>query len=163
MPALDQIHVDILRSHLAAILDWGDAHVTFDQAVEGLAPDRYGAQPEGLPYTPWQLVEHIRIAQADILAFCTDPNYVAPDWPDDYWPKEGSPQSPEAWAESVAAVRADREALKDLILNPQIDLLEQIPHGEGQTYLREILLVADHAAYHIGQLVAVRRLIGTWD
>ena len=153
---------DMLREQLIKLLDWQDAHVNFDDAVEGIPAQSQGVRPEGLPYSPWQLLEHVRLTQRDILDFCRDPSYEAPKWPDDYWPKSAIPTTPEAWQESVAAYRADREALKEIIADPKLDLYARIPHGGGQTYLREVLLVADHSAYHVGELVAVRRLLGVW-
>lgn len=158
--ATDQI--ETLRSQLVKLLDWGDAHVDFDAAINGLPVSLRGERPIGLPYSAWQLLEHMRIAQRDILDFCRDSDYRQPKWPDDYWPGTEAPPSPEAWEESVAAFRADREALKRLIADPALDLLGRVPNGDGQTYLREALLVADHSAYHLGELVAVRRLLGAW-
>lgn len=154
--------VAALRAQLVKLLDWGEAHVDFDSAVEGIPAELRGERPGGLPYSAWQLLEHMRIAQRDILDFCRDPAYRQPKWPDDYWPGTESPPSPEAWEESIAAFRVDREALKGLIADPALDLFDQVPDGEGQTYLREALLVADHNAYHLGELVAVRRLLGAW-
>ena len=116
----------------------------------------------GLPYSPWQLIEHIRMAQHDILDFCVNTSYREKKWPDDYWPSYPAPPSDAAWDESVASYVRDRDALKRLARDPQIDLTAKIPHGNGQTYLREILLVADHTSYHVGQLVLVRRLLGIW-
>jgi uncharacterized damage-inducible protein DinB len=153
---------DALRTHLLRLLDWQDAHTSFDAAVEGIPPERQGARPPGLPYSPWELLEHLRIAQRDILDFCRDPAYSEPKWPDDYWPSSPEPPAEDAWEASVAAFRADREALKRLTADSGRDLCAQIPHGSGQTYLREVLLVADHNAYHVGQLVVVRRLLGLW-
>lgn len=152
----------MLREQLIKLLGWQDAHVNFDVAVEGIPPQLQGVRPEGLPYSPWQLLEHMRLTQRDILDFCRDPAYEAPKWPDDYWPQSTIPPTPEAWLGSVAAFRADREALERLIADPTLDLYAKIPHGEGQTYLREVVLVADHSSYHIGELVAVRRLLGAW-
>lgn len=152
----------MLREQLIKLLGWQDAHVNFDDAVEGIPPQLQGVRPEGLPYSLWQLLEHMRLTQRDILAFCLDPSYEAPKWPDDYWPKSTIPPTSEDWQESVLAFRADRESLKGLISDPTLDLYERIPHGEGQTYLREVVLVADHSAYHLGELVAVRRLLGIW-
>ena len=152
---------DGLREHLARVLDWKDAHATYDDAVEGIAQEMRGRQAEGLPYSPWQLVEHLRITQWDILDFCVNPAYAEMEWPEDYWPPTAEPPSEEAWDESLRAYRADREALKRLA-GEQPNLFAAIPHGTGQTYLRELLLVADHSSYHVGQLVAVRRLLGIW-
>jgi len=150
------------REQLIKLLDWQDAHVNFDVVVDGIPPPKQGVRPEGLPYSPWELLEHMRITQNDILSFCKDPNYKTPSWPDEYWPKSTTPPTPEDWQHSVAAFRADREALQGLVSDPALDLYAEIPHGEGQTYLREVLLAADHAAYHLGELVAVRRLLGVW-
>lgn len=153
---------DSLRKHLAALLSWQDAHVDFDAAVKGLPPRLRGVQPQGLPYSAWQLLEHLRLAQRDILEFCVDPAYRAPKWPDDYWPKSAAPPTPKAWQQSVAGFRADRRSLEKLLADPTLDLFAKIPHGEGQTYLREFLLVADHSAFHVGQLIILRRLLGAW-
>jgi hypothetical protein len=152
-----------LRDHLRRLLDWRDAHADFDAAVKDMPPDRAGERPGGLPYSPWELLEHLRIAQRDILDFCRDPNYAEKKWPDDYWPDDPAPLTAEAWGESVAAFRADLEALKQLVADPAVDLFAKVPHGQGQTYLRELLLVADHNAYHVGQLIVVRRLLGAWE
>lgn len=151
-----------LRQYLARLLDWEDAHVGFDSAIEDIAEMLRGQQPSGLPYSPWQLLEHIRLAQGDILEFCRDPAYRERRWPDDYWPEAPTPPSTEAWEHSVAQVRRDRQALKAMATDTTLDLLATIPHGSGQTYLRELLLIADHTAYHVGQLVVVRRLLGDW-
>jgi hypothetical protein len=153
---------EALRAQIAHLLDWHEAHAGFDDAVEGLPAKLRGVIPEGLPYSAWQLVEHIRRAQADILDFCVNPNYVERKWPEDYWPEEAAAPSPADWNESIAAFRKDREELKRLCADPDVDLFAPIPHGSGQTYLREFLLVADHTAYHVGQLIAVRRLLDAW-
>ena len=151
-----------LRSHLAALLDWQSAHVGFDYAVAGLPPADRGRRPAGLPYSPWELVEHLRIAQRDLLDFCRPHGYEALDWPEDYWPASPEPPSEAAWEASLDAFRADRDALKALAADEAVDLLAVVPNGTDQTYLRELLVAADHAAYHVGQLVAVRRLLGSW-
>ena len=153
---------DTLREQLVKLLSWQDAHVNFDDAVEGIPLQSQSLQPAGLPYSPWQLLEHMRLTQRDILDFCRDPTYEGPNWPDDYWPKSANPPTPESWQKSVDTFRADREALASLISDPTLDLYAKIPHGEGQTYLREAVLAADHSAYHIGELVALRRLLGVW-
>lgn len=153
---------EALRTQLLRLLDWHEAHVDFDAAVKGIPPKLRGAQPDGLPYSPWQLLEHMRIAQHDILDFCRNPAYTEMKWPDDYWPKGAAPPSAAAWDESIAAFRRDREALKQFLANPALDVFGKIPHGTSQTYLREVLLVADHNAYHLGQLVAARRQLGIW-
>jgi uncharacterized damage-inducible protein DinB len=151
------------RGQLARLLDWEEAHVGLDAAIEDLPAAQRGIQPAGLPYSCWQLLEHIRIGQADILEFCRDPAYRKRQWPAEYWPKSPSPPDPAAWDASAAAFRRDREALKALANDPSVDLMAAVPHGTGQTYLRELLLAADHTAYHVGQLIVVRRLLGRWN
>lgn len=151
-----------LRKHLAALVHWKDAHVDFDAAVKGIPARCRGVQPPGLPYSPWQLLEHIRLAQADILDFCLNPSYFAPKWPDDYWPSSPTPPDSRAWQMSVSSYRADLRSLGILLDDPAIDVYSEIPHGQGQTYLREILLIADHTAFHLGEIVVVRRLLGVW-
>ncbi|CAN5209012.1 DinB family protein [soil metagenome] len=153
---------DRYRETVARLLDWDEAHAGFDKALSGIPPELRGVPPEGLPYSPWQLLEHLRLAQRDILDFCRDPDYTQPEWPEDYWPPTPAPRSADEWERSVEAFRGDRDALRRLASDPDLDLTAEIPHGEGQTYLRELLLVADHNAYHLGQLVVVRRLLGIW-
>jgi uncharacterized damage-inducible protein DinB len=154
--------LDTLRAHLSRLLDWQDAHAGFDTVVEGVPTDLQGTQPGGLPFSAWQLLEHMRITQHDILDFCRNPHYEELSWPRDYWPETAAPPDENAWNRSVEAFRADREALKQLTGDRAVDLFATIPHGSGQTYVREILLVADHNAYHLGQLLLVRRLLGIW-
>ena len=151
-----------LREHLARALGWADAHMSFDDAVADLPAPLRGRKPKGLPYSPWQLVEHIRITQRDILDFCRNPKYQEIAWPDAYWPKSPAPPSDDAWEASVSRIREDRAALEALARDEAIDLAARIPHGTGQTYLREILLVIDHTAYHMGELIVARRLLGAW-
>jgi uncharacterized damage-inducible protein DinB len=151
-----------LRAQLRRILSWQDAHVGFEKSVEGLAPKHRGVRVEGFPHSAWELVEHMRLTQRDILEFCRNPKYEEPTWPDDYWPKSPEPPSDHAWDDTIAAFREDRAELEALAMDESIDLFAKIPHGAGQTYIREILLVADHNAYHLGQLVAVRRQLGAW-
>ena len=153
---------DPLREQLAAVLAWGDAHVDLDRAVRGLPKSQRGRRPKGLAWSVWELVEHIRLAQRDILEFCLDPNYAERKWPEDYWPKRPARPSEAAWTKSLGAIRRDQAAFQKLARNPKLDLFAKIPHGSGQTYLREILLAADHMSYHVGQIVAVRRLLGCW-
>ena len=152
-----------LREQLAAVLRWEDAHASLDRVVDGVPQARWSAAAAGLPYTLWQLLEHIRLAQHDILDFCRNPGYAELRWPDDYWPPAGATPSPDEVSASIAALREDREALAALALDSRIDLFARIPHGTGQTYLRELLLAADHTSYHLGQMVAVRRALGVWD
>jgi uncharacterized damage-inducible protein DinB len=153
---------DSIRAAIARLLDWEDAHASFDKVVSGLPPKLQGQVPPKLPYSPWQLLEHLRITQHDILDFCVNPGYEELDWPADYWPKTPAPPSPGDWDQSVAAFRKDREALQQLALNPKIDLMGRVPAGKDQTYLRELLLVADHTAYHLGEMVVARRALGAW-
>jgi uncharacterized damage-inducible protein DinB len=152
-----------LRAQLARLLESKEAHATFEAAVKGVPVKERGAVPRGWQYSIWQLVEHIRLAQADILDFSVNPKYEERlKWPDDYWPASRAPKSGAAWTRALAAYRRDREAMRTLANDPGIDLFAAIPHGTGQTYLREILLVADHTAYHVGQIVALRRQLGIW-
>ena len=152
-----------LRAHLTKLLAWHDAHVDFDTAVADLSTELRGRIPRGSPYSIWQLVEHLRIAQHDILDFCVNPHYKEMHWPDDYWPSDPAPVDDRAWTTSLDHYRRDLAKVQQLAENTAIDLFATIPHGSGQTYLREILLVADHAAYHVGQIVIVRRLLGAWE
>jgi uncharacterized damage-inducible protein DinB len=154
-----------LRTQLASVLDWGESHVSFDKATGGIPADTRGAQAQGFAHSPWQLLEHIRIAQKDILAFCTSPTYVHDlTWPEDYWPSDAAPTDEAAWDHSIAGYKTDREALQQCALNVHADLLAPVPTGDvNQTLLRGILLAASHASYHLGQLVAVRRALGIWS
>jgi uncharacterized damage-inducible protein DinB len=150
-----------LRAHLGKLLGWEDAHVGFDAAVEGIPAALRHVAPKGLPHSSWQLLEHLRRCQRDILDFCRNPAYVEPSM-EEYWPPSARPPTTAAWKESIATFRRDRDALKKLAEDTAVDLFARIPHGTGQTYLRELLLVADHNTYHVGQLVAVRRALGIW-
>ncbi len=149
-----------VRDFVAQLLAWEDAHVGFDTAVAGIPEHDRGTRAGA--HSPWELVEHIRLAQHDILDFSRNSDYKEMEWPKDYWPPTPAPPSPAAWDESLATVRREREALKQMALDASIDLTRKIPHGNGQTYLRELLLVADHTAYHVGQLVMVRQSLGIW-
>ena len=160
MPSVD---VDVLRRHLLELLEGGHAHPDFESAIGGLPADLRGAKPASLPHTPWRLLEHMRIAQRDILQFSIDPAHVSPEFPAGYWPDGDGPPDPAAWDRSLETFRADLQRMKDLVADPRTDLLAPIPGGQGQTILREALLVADHNSYHIGQMIAVRRLLGAWD
>jgi hypothetical protein len=151
-----------LRDHLLYLLRGGGAHLDFDAAIADLPPKLRGGKPAGLPHTPWRLLEHLRICQWDILEFSRNPKHVSPQFPAGYWPAGDAPPDDAAWDRSVAGFRADLKAMQDLVADPATDLFAPIPHGEGQTILREALLVADHNAYHLGQLVTVRRLLGAW-
>jgi len=154
--------MDLLRDHLVKLLRGGGAHVDFEKAVKGLPVDVRGKRPKGVEHSPWEILEHMRIAQWDILDFSRNPNYQSMKWPDDYWPKTAKPPGAKAWSKSVRAFREDLEAMCALVNDPEIDLDARIPHGDGQTILREALLIADHNAYHLGELVLVRRMLGAW-
>ena len=155
-------HDQQLREHLLYLLRGGGAHLDFEAAFADLPAESRGAKLAGLPHTPWRLLEHMRIAQWDILEFCRNPRHVSPPFPDGYWPSGDAPAASADWDRSVAAFRADLQAMQDLVAAPATDLFAPIPHGEGQTILREALLVADQNSYHLGQLVVVRRLLKTW-
>jgi uncharacterized damage-inducible protein DinB len=152
----------VLRDHLGRLLSWEDAHVAYDQAVDGIPPELQGVRPARLPHSAWEIVEHLRITQHDILDFCRNPAYRELDWPAGYWPSTMAPPDENAWEGSRRRYRHDRRALQQLAADPAVDLGARIPHGSGQTYLRELILVADHSAYHVGQIVLVRRLLGIW-
>jgi len=149
----------MLRDQLSRLLEKSEAHAGFDKAVGGIAPEARGTRPAGLPHSAWELLEHIRLAQRDILEFSQEGDYVGRAWPDEYWPETPDPPSPEAWDESVEAVHRDRAELQRLVEDPGIDLFAIVPNGTKQTYLREALLAADHMAFHVGQLMTVRRLL----
>jgi hypothetical protein len=151
-----------LRKHLVALLDGGNAYATFDQIIAGFPPKLRGEVPKGLPHSAWMLLEHLRLAHWDILEFSCNPKYVAPNWPDDYWPKNPAPAIANAWAKSVKSFQSDLEAMKKLVSDPKTDLFAKIPWGDGQTVLREALLVAEHNAHHLGQIIDIRRLLGIW-
>ncbi len=151
-----------LRKHLLELLSGASAHLTFDRAIRGLPRNLRGRQSEGVPFTAWRLLEHLRIAQWDILEFCRNPRHVSPEFPSGLWPPSPAPPNPAAWDRSVKAFRRDLKQMEKLVANPKADLFRPIPHGQGQTLLREALLVADHNAYHLGQLIMLRRLLGAW-
>jgi uncharacterized damage-inducible protein DinB len=151
-----------LRQHVVKLLDWRDAHIGFHQVIADWPAELRAAKPAGAPHSAWQLLEHLRIAQGDILDFCRNPTYKELDFPAGYWPAGDTPPTDDAWKESLRAFRADLAALQKLVANPATDLFAPIPHGQGQTILREALLVADHNAYHLGQLLLLRRLLGAW-
>ncbi len=153
---------DPVREQVVALLRGGNAHVTIDQVVQDFPDKMRGMKPKDAPHTAWQLLEHLRIAQWDILEFSRNAKHVSPEWPDGYWPKSEKPPSAKAWDESVASLKKDLKAMQKLIEDPKSDLHAKIAHGTGQTLFREALLVADHNAYHLGQLVLLRRLLGAW-
>jgi hypothetical protein len=160
---------DPLRSLLLTQLDATVARRPYTEILGGVPPAARGIQPDGLPkaYSLWQILEHMRRSQAAYLDHCVDPNYTVPEWPDDYWPAAVAPPSEEAWTESLRGFRSDLETVKELVANPDVDLTGDIPHGDapayhGHTYAGEIAAIADHNAYHLGQVVTVRRLVGAW-
>ncbi|MDR7555471.1 MAG: DinB family protein [Armatimonadota bacterium] len=151
-----------LRRWLRWQLRGGHAHVPFEKAVAGLSSRLRGVKPRGLPYSPWMLLEHLRIAQWDIVEYCLNPGHVSPPWPEGYWPKDPAPPTAGAWTASIAAFQRDLRRMERLVANRAIDLLAPIPHAKRHTYLREVLILIDHNAYHIGQLIVVRRVLGAW-
>ena len=151
-----------LRKEVDRILSGKGAHADFDAAVADLAPKLRGAKPDGAPHSAWELLEHLRIAQWDMLEFSRDPKHVSPDWPDGYWPKSAEPDSATAWEHSVKAFQRDLKAMRELVSDPKSDLFTPFPHGKGQTLLREALQTADHNAYHVGELIFLRRMLGAW-
>ena len=152
-----------LREHLVYLLKGGGAHIHFMDALEGFPAGKRGAFAQGLAHTAWQLLEHARLAQWDILEFSRNPKHVSPEFPDGYWPKTPIPPNDEAWEQSVAKFQDDLEQMIRLVESPKTDLLAKIPHGQRQTILREALLLSDHNSYHLGQLVDLRRALGVWQ
>lgn len=152
-----------LRDHLLELLRTGSAHLGFDEAIEGLPADLRGSRTQDLQHTPWQLVEHLRITQWDILEFSRNADHVSPKWPEGYWPETAAPPDDQAWDRAVGQFRSDLQAMQDLVADPKTDLFAKIPWGSGQTILREAMLVADHNAYHVGQIVTVRQALGAWQ
>jgi hypothetical protein len=152
----------LLRQHLEKLLLGGEAHATFDAAIKDLPVRLRGKRPAGAEHSPWQLLEHLRIAQSDILEFSRDAKHESPKWPEGYWPIKPAPPDKNAWEKSVRAFRRDLKAMCSLVSDEKTDLFAPIAHGDGQTILREALLLADHNAYHLGQLVLLRRLLGAW-
>lgn len=148
-----------LRDQLADVLDWGHAHIKFDDAVKDFPPELRGKRPAGAPHSAWELLEHLRLALWDIYEFSVDASHVSPEFPDGYWPVTPEPPSEAAWDESVSAYREILRKFAALVSDESVDLFAKIPHGDGQTVLREVLLAADHDAYHLGQLVIVRRML----
>ena len=149
-----------LRRHLVELLEGGSAHITFADAVRDFPVERAGVRPEGSPHSAWELLEHLRIAQADIVRFSLGKDYVEPKWPEDYWPSSPAPKDDAEWGDSVEAVKQDLARFLAMLSNESRSLLEPFAWGEGQTLLREALLIADHNAYHLGQLMLVRRMLG---
>ena len=153
---------EALVAQLTQLLEGGNAHATFEQAVAELpAPLRNQAVP-GVPYTIWHLVEHLRIAQWDIVEFTLDPNHESPEWPAGYWPTKDSAVDEAGWQAALEAIARDQQRFLDLLHDPATDLFTPLPHGDGQNVLREALLIGDHAAYHTGEIILLRRLLGAW-
>jgi uncharacterized damage-inducible protein DinB len=153
---------DPVREQVINLLQGGQAHLTLDNAIKNFPLKQRGMKPKGATHTAWQLLEHIRIAQWDILEFSRNAKHVSPSWPEGYWPKTEKPPSDAAWKKTIDSIKKDLLAMQDLVENPKTDLYAKIPHGTDQNILREALLIADHNAYHIGQLVLLRRLLGAW-
>ena len=151
-----------LRTQLVELLDGHQAHIELLSTLRKISVGNLSKKPDGAPSTLWELFEHMRIAQSDILHFCQNPSHISPEWPEGYWPNNPPPTSHIKWEESIAAFRRDLDTVKALVLNPEINLHEALPHGNGQTMFREVLLVADHNAYHLGQLVLTLKMIGSW-
>ncbi len=152
-----------LREHLLNLLKGDGAHVDFEAAVKDLPANLRGKRPKGAEHSPWEVLEHLRIAQWDILEFIRNPKHVSPEFPSGYWPRSETPPSEKAWDHAVAAFRADLRAISDLLASDATDLFAPLAHAEGKTILREALLVADHNSYHLGELVLLRRLLGAWQ
>jgi hypothetical protein len=155
-------HEQALRKHLLELLAGGEAHAKFEDVVKGLPVELRRAKPAQFPHSPWMLLEHLRLAQWDILEFSRNARHVSPKWPEGYWPKTAAPPNAASWAKSVQQFRRDAKAMQRLVANRKTDLFARIPWGDGQTILREALLLADHNAYHLAQLVDVRRMLGVW-
>ncbi len=151
------------RAIVASALDWEQAHISLDNAVAELPRERRGERPTGFPHSVWELLDHIRRTQHDLLEFCRNPSYHEPKWPDDYWPPTPAPPDESAWDACLAAIRRDRDELARFARESDVDLTTRIPHGTGQTYLRTIIVAVDHTSYHVGQIVAVRRMLGAWS
>jgi hypothetical protein len=151
-----------LRQHLVKLLKGGEAHADFEQGIADFPRELRGKTPQGAEHSPWQLLEHLRIAQEDILDFSINPDYKPKEWPKEYWPETAEPPDTRAWDRSVKDYKKDLQAMCDLVEDPKTDLFAKIPHGDGQTILREALVLADHNSYHLGQFVLLRRELGAW-
>jgi DinB superfamily len=160
--AIKDPHGKQLREHLLDLLNGGGAHARFDDAVKDLSENLRGAKPNGFPHSAWMLLEHLRLAQSDILEFSRSSKHTSPEWPKGYWPRTEAPPNTAAWNSSIRQFRKDLKAMQALVANPKTELYARIPWGDGQTILREALLLADHNAYHVAQLIDVRRLLGAW-
>lgn len=151
-----------LKAELANTLQWRGAHASFADAVENLSIENIGSTEHALPYSIWQLTEHIRIAQHDIVSFCLDKSYQERSWPDEYWPSEAAPDTMKTWKQTLLDIQSDRQRMIDAVKNPDTDLLEPLPRGNGQHLFREAMLIVDHEAYHTGQIVMIRKLLNDW-
>lgn len=152
----------VMREQLLALLRGGNAHLGFDEAVADFPVEYINTKPPNVSYTPWHLLEHIRIAQWDILEFVRNPDHVSPGWPEGYWPPPGEQADETRWQQTINEFRADLKAIEDLVTDPSTDFFSPIPHAPGYTIFREVLLVADHNAYHIGEFAILRQVMGTW-
>jgi len=152
----------VLREHLLSLLNGGNAHMGFDDMIADFPPEHINSKASHVTYTPWHILEHIRITQLDILEFIRNPRYQSPSWPVGYWPAQDAQADKAAWDRTIAAFQADLQTLKQMVQDPKTDLYTRLPHGTGQTILREILLVADHNAYHIGEFAVLRQVMQTW-
>lgn len=151
-----------LREHLVNQLTHEHAHISFERAVENIEVKDLGIRPDSVPYSIWELVEHLRIAQTDIVTFCVGPDYQSPEWPGGYWPSEQAPSGEQEWQQTLEAIETDLQKMVELVKDPENDLFEPFPHGEGQTLFREAVLIIDHNSYHTGQIVTVRRALDLW-
>jgi uncharacterized damage-inducible protein DinB len=150
------------REIVASALDWEQAHASLDAALANLPIELRGERPAGLPHSVWELLEHIRFTQRDLLEFCTNPHYNEPKWPDNYWPSSPAPKNDAEWTACIAAIHADADQLAKFTAETDVDLATRIPHGTGQTYLRTVLVAIDHTSHHLGQIIITRRLLGSW-
>jgi hypothetical protein len=151
-----------LREHVVKLLRGGDAHATFEQAVKEFPVEARGRKPKGLEHSAWELLEHLRIALEDLVDFSVNPKYKVMQWPEEYWPASAAPPDAKAWDGAVKGYEKALQAMCDLVMDEGRDLFARIPHGEGQTILREALVAADHNAYHLGQIVQLRKVLGVW-
>lgn len=159
---MDSRRTITVREQLLQLLSGGNAHMSFDKAVKDFPLQAMNAKPTNVPYTPWHLLEHIRIAQWDILEFIRNPHHVSPDWPSGYWPAEDEEADEEIWQQTVGHFRSDLDSLREIVRDPDTDLTAPLPHAPDYTILREILVVSDHNAYHIGELGILRQVMGWW-
>lgn len=160
---MDKAAKDGVVAEITSLITQGNAHITFDDACADLTPTIWNQHVPEVPYTIWHLAEHVRIAQWDILEFCLDAKHESPEWPDGYWPAPDATADEATWQATLAQIRHDRQRFLDLLNAPDTDLLARLPHGTGQTILREAFLIADHAAYHTGEILLIRRLLKDWD